>query len=117
MAKIQKITAAENLLQAAKKTGFNFREYAQRQDYSISSAIIEGTTLGEKRASLKILISDMFNNVIFAIVKKGNVIGAKSVKTNVQTIIPTINNVLDKLFERGKITEAEHNFVKGQLPF
>ena len=117
MTKILKISPAERLLKASKKENFNLRNYAELRGYSISSARLEGTTLGEKSASLKILIGENLRSAIFAIIRKGKVLGAKSIVENSEWLRLDVNHILEKLCKKGKMTRAEHDIVYNQIPF
>ena len=103
--------ATEDFLQASKSENFNLREYAQKERYYLSSARLEGTTLGEKGSSLKLLVHKFKNKSIFAVVKKGKVLGAKGYLADKKSIM----SVLEKLCKKGKIKEEEVKFAKDQL--
>ena len=103
--------AAEDFMQASKNENFNLREYAKKGPYYLSSARLEGTTLGEKGASLKLLIHKYKNKSIIAIFKDGKVLGAKGYLAAKSAVTP----ILDKLCQKGKIKEEEVKFAKKQL--
>ena len=111
------ITAAERLMQASKKSEFNLRNYAKKRNYSISSARLEGTVLGEKSPSLKVMIDDLWQKAIFAVVKNGKVLGAKSIKGDFSQIIINTHYILEQLYKKGKINKDELKLVKKYLPF
>lgn len=117
MTKVQPISsAAERLMKASTRPNFNFRNYASKRGYSISSARLEGTVLGANRPSLKILCSDTWDNAIFAVMKSGKLLGARSIKSD-NFIDEKIFSILDKLCQKGKMKKEEYNIVKEQLPF
>ena len=103
--------AAEDFLQSSKNNNFNIREYAKKGVYYLASAKLEGTVLGAKGASLKLLVHKYKNKSIFAIFKNGKVLGARGYFAYKGSVMP----ILDKLCEKGKIKDDEVKFAQKQL--
>ena len=103
--------ATADFLQASKSENFNISEYAKKGVYDYTSAKLEGTTLGEKGASLKLLVHRFKNKSIFAIVKSGKVLGARGYLAEKNGII----RILDKLCQKGRMKEEEAKLAKKQL--
>ena len=116
MTVIGKLSSAERLINASRKANFNLREYATKTGYSISGVRLNGTVLGEKSASLKILVHDSWKKAIFAVVKSGKILGAKNLKGNYNKLSENIMGILEKLSAKGKITKAEADFGIDMLP-
>ncbi len=116
MTVIGKLSSAERLINASRKANFNLREYATETGYSISGVRLNGTVLGEKSASLKILIHDSWKKAIFAVVKSGKILGAKNLKGNYNILSENIMGILERLSAKGKITKEEADFGIDMLP-
>ena len=67
---------AENLIQESKNPDFDIRKFARKRGYNLTSTKLNGTILGEKGASLKIM-SGVYERSIFAIMKSGKILWAK----------------------------------------
>ena len=103
--------AAENLIQESKNKDFDIRKFAGKRGYGLTSAKLNGTILGEKGASLKIMNNMFSGRSIFAIMKDGKVLWAKGYALSGHYI----KLILEKLCQKGKISEDEFNFAKRRI--
>ena len=101
---------AENLIQESKNKNFDIRNFARKRGYDLTSAKLNGIILGEKGASLKIM-SGVYERSIFAIMKDGKILWAKGYALGRHYLKLT----LEKLCQKGKISEDELTFAKKQI--